>query len=98
MATIWHALTSIRRLPNIGVVRLYNGAFFDYLRWVFVQARAADSVFGAWRLIALTEEETANKVDHEPRGEHSLGLIIFTADGHMSFIMADRSPKAAAAP
>ena len=61
-------------------------------------ARAADSVIGAWRLIALTEEETASKAVHKPLGEHPLGLIIFTADGHMSFIMADPARKAAAAP
>jgi hypothetical protein len=63
-----------------------------------VPARAADSVVGAWRLVAVTEEETANKVVHKPLGEHPLGLIIFTADGHVSFIMADPSRKAAAAP
>jgi len=61
-------------------------------------ARAADSVVGAWRLVAVTEEETANKVVHKPLGEHPIGLIIFTADGHVSFIMADPSRKAAAAP
>jgi hypothetical protein len=63
-----------------------------------IPARAADTVVGAWRLVSLTEEETANKVVHKPLGEHPLGLIIFTADGYMAFIMADPSRKAAAAP
>jgi hypothetical protein len=63
-----------------------------------VPARAADTVVGAWRLVAVTEQETANKVVHKPLGEHPLGLIIFTADGHMSFMMADPARKAAAAP
>lgn len=62
-----------------------------------ISARAAETVVGAWRLVALTEEETASKVVHKPLGEHPSGLIIFTADGHMSFIMADPSRKAAAA-
>jgi Lipocalin-like domain len=91
------------------IIRIVHFMMEEFLKAIFVaalivctgfsvSARAADSVIGAWRLIAVTEEETANKVVHKPLGEHPLGLIIFTADGYMSFIMADPSRKAAAAP
>ena len=56
----------------------------------------ADDIVGTWRLLSLAEQETGSGIIHNPLGDHPLGLITFTGDGHMAFIMAGASRKAAA--
>jgi hypothetical protein len=46
----------------------------------------------------LAEQETESRAIHKPLGDHPLGLITYTADAHMAFIMADPSRKPAATP
>ena len=61
-------------------------------------ARAADSIVGTWRLVSVSEQETETKAIRKPLGDHPLGLLTYTADGHVAFIMADPSRKPAATP
>jgi len=61
------------------------------------QARAADIV-GTWRLQSWIEEETESKIVHKAFGEHPLGLVTFTADGHVAVIFSDPTRKPSASP
>jgi transposase-like protein len=62
-----------------------------------INARAAD-VVGTWRLSSVSNEETESKVAHKPFGDHPVGSITYTADGHMMVIFADSNRKPPVAP
>jgi hypothetical protein len=66
---------------------------------VATQARAADIV-GTWRMVSWLEEETESKAARSPFGDHPIGSITYTADGHMMVIFADpaRKPSASLKP
>ena len=61
------------------------------------QARAADPV-GTWRLSSWVEEETESKIVHQAFGDRPLGLITFTADGHVAVIFSNPTRKPPASP
>ena len=60
-------------------------------------ARAADIV-GTWHLSSVSNEETESKVAHKPFGDHPVGSITYTADGHMMVIFANSDRKPSVAP
>jgi Lipocalin-like domain len=61
------------------------------------QARAAD-VVGTWRMVSWSEEETESKAARSPFGDHPIGSITYTADGHMMVMFADPGRKPSASP
>lgn len=62
------------------------------------KVQAADSIVGTWRLVSLFEEETESKAVHKTFGDHPLGLLTYTPDGHMMAFLVDPSRKPTAAP
>jgi hypothetical protein len=64
---------------------------------VATKARAAD-VVGTWRMVSWSEEETESKAGHTPFGDHPIGSLTYTADGHMMVIFADPGRKPSASP
>ena len=62
------------------------------------RSHAADSIVGTWRMVSWSEEETESKVRHTPFGEHPIGSISYTADGHMMVMFADPNRKPSASP
>jgi Lipocalin-like domain len=79
------------------IFRLILSIFALNLGLAATQARAADIV-GTWRLQSWIEEETESKIVHQAFGEHPLGLITFTADGHVAVIFSDPTRKPSASP
>jgi hypothetical protein len=47
-------------------------------------ASLRERLVGAWDLIDLVEEPLDGSPARHPMGEHAVGLIVYTADGHMS--------------
>ena len=79
------------------IFRLVLSVFTLNLGLAATQAHAADIV-GTWRLQSWVEEETESKIVHKAFGEHPLGLITFTADGHVAVIFTDPTRKPSANP
>ena len=48
-----------------------------------------ESVLGAWELVSFVARNTATGEDRQPLGSAPRGLILYTADGHMSAQLAD---------
>ena len=53
-----------------------------------------ERLIGAWRLVDAVEEPADGSPVRHPHGEHPTGLILYTADGHMSvqIMMRERGP------
>jgi hypothetical protein len=48
-----------------------------------------DAVLGGWKLVSFVAHDAATGEDSHPLGLAPLGLILYTADGHMSAQLAD---------
>lgn len=48
-----------------------------------------DAVLGAWQLVSFVARNTATGEERHPLGNVPRGLILYTADGHMSAQLAD---------
>ncbi len=48
-----------------------------------------DAVLGAWELVSFVARDAATDEDRHPRGTAPRGLILYTADGHMSAQLAE---------
>ncbi len=48
-----------------------------------------DAVLGAWELVSFVARDAGAGEDRHPLGNAPLGLILYTADGHMSAQLAD---------
>jgi hypothetical protein len=48
-----------------------------------------DDVLGAWELVSFVARNAATGEDRHPLGNVPRGLILYTADGHMSAQLAD---------
>ncbi len=61
---------------------------------------AAEPVVGSWRLVAWNEVETGSKAVSRPFGDSPIGMLTYSADGHMMLLFADpaRVPPAAPKP
>jgi hypothetical protein len=59
---------------------------------------AADSLVGTWRLVSLVSEETESKAVHEPYGDKPSGLITYTSDGYLVYIITDPTRRPPVAP
>jgi hypothetical protein len=59
---------------------------------------AADSLVGTWRLVSLVSEETESKAVHKPYGDNPSGLISYTSDGYLVYIITDPTRRPPAAP
>jgi Lipocalin-like domain len=47
-----------------------------------------DAVLGAWELVSFTARDETTGEDRQPLGTAPRGLILYTADGHMSAQLA----------
>jgi hypothetical protein len=61
-------------------------------------AWAADTLVGTWRLVSLVSEETESKAVYKPYGDNPSGLITYTSDGHIIYIITDPTRRPPAAP
>jgi len=48
-----------------------------------------DAVLGAWELVSFVSRDAGTDEDRHPLGGAPRGLILYTADGHMSAQLAD---------
>jgi hypothetical protein len=48
-----------------------------------------DAVLGAWELVSFVARDAATDEERHPLGPAPRGLILYTADGHMSAQLAD---------
>jgi len=48
-----------------------------------------DAVLGAWELVSFIARDAATGADRHPLGTAPRGLILYTADGHMSAQLAE---------
>ena len=48
-----------------------------------------DAVLGAWELVSFVARDATTGEDREPLGTTPRGLILYTADGHMSAQLAE---------
>jgi hypothetical protein len=65
---------------------------------VLTKAQAADSIVGTWRLVSVLEEGAESKAVRNAFGDHPLGFLTYTADGHMTGIFTDPARTPAAGP
>jgi hypothetical protein len=49
-----------------------------------LEAGLRERLVGAWRLTDVVEESPDGSVVRRPHGERPIGLLLYTADGHMS--------------
>ncbi len=53
-----------------------------------MKATLGDAVLGAWELVSFVARDVATGEDRQPLGTAPRGLILYTADGHMSAQLA----------
>ena len=53
-----------------------------------MEATLRDAVLGAWELVSFVARDVATGEDRQPLGTAPRGLILYTADGHMSAQLA----------
>jgi hypothetical protein len=56
-------------------------------------AWGAGSLVGTWRLVSYVSEETESKTTYKPYGDNPSGLISYTPDGYIIFIITDPTRK-----
>ena len=61
-------------------------------------AWAADTLVGTWRLVSYVTEETESKTTYKPFGDNPSGLITYTSDGYIIYIITDPTRKPPAEP
>jgi hypothetical protein len=49
-----------------------------------------DRLIGAWKLVDVVEQPADGSPVRRPHGDEPIGLILYTADGHMSVQIMDR--------
>jgi hypothetical protein len=54
-----------------------------------VKSTLRDAVLGTWELVSFIARDTTTGQDRHPLGRAPRGLILYTADGHMSAQLAD---------
>jgi uncharacterized membrane protein len=62
------------------------------------RAQSPGSIVGAWRLISFDREVVETKVVSHAFGGHAVGLLTYTADGHMMLMVVDSTRKPPAQP
>jgi hypothetical protein len=62
------------------------------------RAQSPGSIVGTWRLISFDREVVETKVVSHAFGGHAVGLLTYTADGHMMLMVVDSTRKPAAQP
>jgi hypothetical protein len=90
----------MKRLLVLGVVSLFVGMMFIGMSAATVSgsqvhdvnASIRDRFVGAWRLASLEQQGADGKVHKTD----SIGLLVFTRDGHMSVQVMERNPPAQA--
>jgi hypothetical protein len=83
----------MKRLLLLGVMSLFIGMTASTLAGGQNQSRndgVRDRFVGAWRLASLEQEGADGKV----HTSDSVGLLVFTHDGHMSVQVMERNPQA----
>src|SRR5215472_2344765 len=61
-------------------------------------AWAADLLVGTWRLVSFVSEETESKTTYKSFGDDPSGLITYTPDGYVIYIITDPTRKPPAGP
>jgi hypothetical protein len=59
-----------------------------------MDGRLRGKLIGAWRLVDVVEEPVDGSPVRRPHGERPVGLILYTADGHMSAQIMERDRPA----
>jgi hypothetical protein len=54
-----------------------------------MKATLRDAILGAWELVSFVARDAATGDDRHPLGTAPRGLILYTADGHMSAQLAE---------